>query len=94
MAAHVSKLQLLHEALADMFLENISICRTEGIPMSAADMGVMVTFLKNNNITADITDEKIQTLKEEFNDELRLARAKKAEELLQKTGTDDLHGVF
>lgn len=94
MAAPVSKLQELHEALAEMFLEDIRICKEEGIPMSAADKGVMVTFLKNNNITADITDEKIQAVKEEFQDELNRKRQKKAEELLAKTGTDDLPGVF
>jgi tartrate dehydratase alpha subunit/fumarate hydratase class I-like protein len=80
--AGVDKLRMLHDALADMFLENIRICKEEGIPMSAADMGVMVTFLKNNNITADITDEKIQAVKEEFNDELRAAREKAAKRIL------------
>ena len=80
--AGVDKLRMLHDALADMFLENIRICKEEVIPMSAADMGVMVTFLKNNNITADITDEKIQAVKEEFNDELRAAREKAAKKIL------------
>lgn len=80
--AGVDKLRMLHDALADMFLENIRICKEEMIPMSAADMGVMVTFLKNNNITADITDEKIQAVKEEFNDELRAAREKAAKKIL------------
>ena len=90
MAANVSKLQELHEALAEMFLEDIRICKEEGIPMSAADKGVMVTFLKNNNITADITDEKIQAVKEEFQDELRAKREAKIKEILNRADDDPL----
>lgn len=94
MAANVSKLQELHEALAEMFLEDIRICKEEGIPMSASDKGVMVTFLKNNNITADITDEKIQAVKEEFQDELNAKRAQKAQELLSKVDNDPLSAAM
>lgn len=89
MAAKVSKLAQLHEMLTDMFMANIEICRAEGIPMSAADMSVMVTFLKNNNITADVDDVKMQEIKDSFQDELEEARRKKANELLKSIGDDN-----
>lgn len=88
MAAKVSKLAQLHEMLTDMFMDNIRICKEEGIPMSAADMSVMVTFLKNNNITADVDDVKMQEVKQEFQDELEQARAKKAKQLLKDIGDE------
>jgi tartrate dehydratase alpha subunit/fumarate hydratase class I-like protein len=87
-AASVSSLQLLHEALAEMFLEDIRICREEGIPMSASDKGVIVTFLKNNNITADVTDEQVQAVKEEFQNELAAKRAERAKRITQRAGQD------
>lgn len=71
-----------------MFLEDIRICREEGIPMSASDKGVIVTFLKNNNITADVTDEQVQAVKEEFQNELAEKRAARATALLARAGTD------
>lgn len=86
--AKVSKLAQLHEMLTDMFMENIRICKEEGIPMSAADMSVMVTFLKNNNITADVDDVKMQEIKDEFQDELEKARAKKAQQILRDIGDE------
>ena len=88
MAAKVSKLAQLHEMLTDMFMTNIEICKAEGIPMSAADMSVMVTFLKNNNITADVDDVKMQAIKEDFQDELEQARQKRAKELLSSIGDE------
>lgn len=93
--AKASKLAELHEMLAEMFMEDIRICKEEGIPMSAADKGVIVTFLKNNNITADVDDVGMQTIKQEFEDELRSKREARAAKLLasQEEG-DALQGVF
>ena len=93
--AKASKLAELHEMLAEMFMEDIRICKEEGIPMSAADKGVIVTFLKNNNITADVDDSEMQTLKQEFEDELKAKRQARAAELLAKQEDGDaLQGVF
>ena len=93
--AKASKLAELHEMLAEMFMEDIRICKEEGIPMSAADKGVIVTFLKNNNITADVGDTEMQTLKQEFEDELRAKRQARAEALLaQQEDGGALQGVF
>jgi len=93
--AKASKLAELHEMLAEMFMSDIQLCKDEGIPMSAADKGVIVTFLKNNNITADVDDQEMQTLKQEFEDELRAKRQARAEALLAKQEEGDaLQGVF
>lgn len=96
MAAKQSALGQLHEALAEMFLEDIRICREEGIPMSSSDKGVIVKFLKDNNITADIDDTRMKALTEEFQDELAQRRAAKAAELLKEDDedTDDMQLIL
>ena len=95
MAAKQSALSQLHEALAEMFLEDIRICKEEGIPMSSSDKGVIVKFLKDNNITADIDNQDMQKLQDEFKDELAERRREKAQALLDATNdSDELAGVL
>ena len=76
--AKVSKLANLHELLVDLFIQDIQLCIDEGIPMSASDKAVIVSFLKNEEITATPDDDKIDAMREEFQsfqDEGRKARA-------------------
>ena len=76
--AKVSKLANLHELLVDLFIQDIQLCIDEGIPMSASDKAVIVSFLKNEDITATPDDDKIDAMREEFQsfqDEGRKARA-------------------
>jgi len=76
--AKVSKLANLHELLVDLFIQDIQLCIEESIPMSAADKAVIVSFLKNEEITATPDDDKIDAMREEFQsfqDEGRKARA-------------------
>ena len=95
MAAKQSALSKLHEALAEMFLEDIRICKEEGIPMSSSDKGVIVKFLKDNNITADIDNKDMQKLQDEFKDELAERRREKAQALLDATAdSDELAGIL
>ena len=95
MAAKQSALSKLHEALAEMFLEDIRICKEEGIPMSSSDKGVIVKFLKDNNITADIDNQDMQKLQDEFKDELAERRREKAQALLDATAdSDELAGIL
>lgn len=95
MAAKQSALSLLHEALADMFLEDIRICKEEGIPMSASDKAVIVKFLKDNNITADVDANKMKELTDEFKDELAERRRARAQAILaEEENTDELHGIL
>ena len=64
--AKVSKLANLHELLVDLFIQDIQLCIEESIPMSASDKAVIVSFLKNEEITATPDDEKIDAMREEF----------------------------
>lgn len=50
-AANTDKLGALHDAIADVFLDQLSTAKKRAM-LSAADIGVMVKFLKDNDITA------------------------------------------
>jgi len=84
MAAKQSKVSSLHDLLTELFIEDIKMCRTEGIPMSASDKAVIVKFLKDNNITAEPDAEKVQELRSEFQDELEARREAKRRHILMK----------
>ncbi len=89
MAAKQSQMELLHEALAEMFLEDIRICRDDGIPMSSADKMAIAKFLKDNSVTMDVTPEKRAALTEEFQDDLAARRAANAAAILAAAKDDD-----
>lgn len=95
MAAKQSALNQLHEALAELFLEDIRICKEEAIPMSASDKAVIVKFLKDNNITAEIDMDSMKTLQDEFKDELAAKREARANKILaQEESGDELQGIL
>lgn len=76
--AKVSKLAHLHELLVDLFIQDIQMCMQESIPMSASDKAVIVSFLKNEDITATPDEAQIDGLRaqfQEFQDEGRKAKA-------------------
>lgn len=89
MAAKESKLSQLHEMLAELFMEDIRICKEEGIPMAASDKAVIVKFLKDNSITCDPDSEQMKTLRDEFSDELSARRAERAKAVIQSAEEDD-----
>ena len=90
MAAKQSVLSELHLMLTELFMEDIRICRAEGIPMSASDKAVIVKFLKDNSVTADVDDESMRQLRDEFKDELAARRQAKAQSILAPSEDDDL----
>ena len=90
MAAKQSVLSELHLMLTELFMEDIRICRAEGIPMSASDKAVIVKFLKDNSVTADVDDESMKALRDEFKDELAARRQAKAQGILAPSADDDL----
>ena len=90
MAAKQSRLSELHEMLAELFIEDIKICKSEGIPMSASDKAVIVKFLKDNSVTADVDDESMRQLRDEFKDELAARRQAKAQSILAPSEDDYL----
>ena len=89
MAAKQGRVSTLHEMLTELFIADIELCKAEGIPMSASDKAVIVKFLKDNNVTAEPDDEKMQGLMQEFQDELAAKRAAKAEKLLMQAQVQD-----
>lgn len=88
MSAKSSKLEKLHEMLTELFIEDIKLCREEGIPMAASDKGVIVSFLKNNNITADPDLDDMKRLDEEFQKQAEIERAARAKSMLEQKGDD------
>ena len=78
MAASQSKLAELHEMLAEIMLEDLKQSKAEGIPLPAANLGVIRQFLKDNDITASVDANDMLKLREEFHDlsEKREARKK------------------
>lgn len=58
MENNLDVLQGLHTLLAEYFKRELEASMGEdGFPIPSATLGVIVTFLKNNNITADIKDD-------------------------------------
>ncbi|MGL5261217.1 MAG: hypothetical protein ACRC9P_02410 [Bacteroides sp.] len=62
--------ELLHEVhgmLASYFLDELKYAKEEGVPMMSSTLSVIVTFLKNNEITADVMDDNnLEALREEI----------------------------
>lgn len=66
MAANKKELGSLHSKFTKFLADELQMYIEEGIPMAAADKTVIMTFLKNNNITAESTDEDLQRVREQF----------------------------
>ena len=97
MAAKQSKVSSLHDLLTELFIEDIKMCRAEGIPMSASDKAVIVKFLKDNDVTAEPDEAKVQALRDEFQDELAAKREARRQHILMRaagTAADPLDGVL
>lgn len=90
MAAKESTLSQLHEMLAEMFIQDIKLSIEEGIPMAASDKAVIVKFLKDNNISADVDVQQMQELRDAFQEDLDAARRVRAGRLLQQAATDEV----
>lgn len=80
-AASTSKLAELHEMLAEVFLDDLRQSRAEGIPLPAANLGVIRQFLKDNEISASIDADNMAAIRDEFADELAAKRAQRQEKL-------------
>lgn len=88
MAASKDILGSLHEALAEIMLEEIQFCRTNNIPLSAADKGAIAKFLKDNSITCDPTDAgDLERLRDELQGQ-REARQTRLKQKLQLVSSD------
>lgn len=81
--ASTSKLAELHEMLAEVFIEDLKQAKAEGIPLPAANLGVIRQFLKDNDISASIEADDMAALRDQFQDELAAKRAERAAKLNQ-----------
>lgn len=88
-AGSKDRLAELHAMFTELLIGEIQLAKEEGIPVSAADKSVMAKFLKDNSITADVDDDRMGQLRDEFEDELAAKREERKRELLAKLETTD-----
>lgn len=88
-AASTSKLAELHEMLAEVFLADLRQSVAEGIPLPAANLGVIRQFLKDNEISASIDADNMLAIRDEFADELAAKRAERQAKLADAVLKDD-----
>lgn len=93
-AASTSKLAELHEMLAEVFLEDLRQSREEGIPLPAANLGVIRQFLKDNDISASIDADNMAAIRDEFADELAQRRVANKAKLEQALSEDDMSALM
>ena len=96
MAGKKSRLSELHRQFTEALIKELDDADKGKYPLAAADKSVIVKFLKDNDITADVDDEAMSELKDAFHDDLAKRRAARAK-ILQDTvddGTDPLQGVI
>lgn len=66
MAATKKELGDLHSKFTKFLADELEMYIQEGIAMAAADKTVVMTFLKNNGITAESTDEELAQMRDNF----------------------------
>jgi len=93
-AASTSKLAELHEMLAEVFLEDLRQSKAEGIPLPAANLGVIRQFLKDNEISASIDADNMLAIRDEFADELAARRVANKQKLEQALSEDDMSALM
>lgn len=89
-AASTSKLAELHEMLAEVFLEDLRQSKAEGIPLPAANLGVIRQFLKDNEISASLDADNMSAIRDEFADELAARRVANKQKLAETLKEDDM----
>lgn len=93
-SASKSALNELHELFAQVMLDDLRQSREEGIPLPAANLGVIRQFLKDNEITASIEADDMKALADEFRDELAAKREQRKAALNQSLQDDDVTSLL
>lgn len=93
-AAKQSKLAELHEMLAEVLLEDLRQSKAEGIPLPAANLGVIRQFLKDNNISASVDADDMAALREEFESELAQNRRARKDAMHNALQDDDMAAIL
>lgn len=94
MAASQSKLAELHEMLAEIMLEDLKQSKEEGIPLPAANLGVIRQFLKDNDITASVDADDMKQLREEFQTDLANKRTERRAALSTALSNDAMDYIL
>ncbi|BEQ12906.1 putative terminase small subunit [Pseudomonas phage Ep4] len=89
-SASTGALAELHEMLAQVFIDDLRQSKEEGIPLPAANLGVIRQFLKDNEITASIDADDMANIRDEFADELAARRAANKAKLDNTLAEDDM----
>lgn len=55
------------------------------MPMQGTEIGHIINFLNHNKITAEPDDESLSDLRDEFSEDFKLKREKKAQAILART---------
>lgn len=74
--AKIDRVCILHELLVEMFIKDLRDAIECDYPLSSADKNVIVTFLKNEGVTATPNAEGMEKLKEDLKDLSEAQRAK------------------
>lgn len=97
-AAKRSLLAEIHHKFAEMLLKEINTSIEEEVPLTAADKGIIMNFLRHNDITADDDNNAMQNLKDSMDceDELSKLRKERKKKLNTKLDQDghDLAGII
>jgi flagellar motility protein MotE (MotC chaperone) len=88
-SASKSALNELHEMFAQVMLADLKQSVEEGIPLPAANLGVIRQFLKDNEISASIDADEMVELRDAFADELATRRAERQKKLKETLNEDD-----
>lgn len=93
-SASKSLLNELHEMLAQVFIDDLRQSREEGIPLPAANLGVIRQFLKDNDVSASIDADDMAKLRDTFADELAERRALNKARLQHTLQEDDINELL
>lgn len=93
-SASKSLLNELHEMLAQVFIDDLRQSREEGIPLPAANLGVIRQFLKDNEVSASIDADDMAGLRDAFADELAQRRAHNKARLNAQLQDDDMDALL
>lgn len=93
-SASKTKLNELHEMLAEVLIEDLKQSIAEKIPLPAANLGVIRQFLKDNEITASLETDDMLQLRDSFRDELAAKRADKQGKLADALADDSMDAIL
>lgn len=94
MAASQGALGELHQMLAEVLLEDLKQSKEEGIPLPAANLGVIRQFLKDNEITATVDADDMRRLRDEFQSDLTDKRMERKAKLNQALDDDAYSAIL